>query len=227
MPRAWKSLPSPAPSSPPSSSAWVQQRCALTNHSSGLTVAHIIPKEEVEWFSRNDMGRYANDDLEGLGGSQNLVPLRADIHVCFDSRHFTMVPKPSDAAGAGDWAYVAHSLSNDEFTALYHNIPLLYLEGISPEYLFARFAWSILIRIKRFIVAGPSRQVIQSINFEYRARLLDGPELVRSYRPGGSRTASRKRRRPAQIMTGDGAADDLDELPGEEYDTIDDLEVLD
>ncbi|SPO07719.1 uncharacterized protein DNG_10414 [Cephalotrichum gorgonifer] len=232
MPQTWTSLTSPSISGLPSSLGSAQQRCAITNHSSGLTVAHIIPVEENEWFQRNDMARYSIHRVGALDGPQNVVSLRADIHMCFDARHFAVVPKPPDAEGTGDGAYVVHDFSGDaEFTTLYHNIPLLYLEATSPQYIFARFAWTVLIGIKPFLEAGLSRQVvqlnIQGLGLEWKSVLLDGQRLAGIYGPGGSRSASTKKRRRRAQPADEEIDDDLEELSGEGYYTPTDLDTSD
>ncbi|KAK2037072.1 hypothetical protein LZ31DRAFT_589132 [Colletotrichum somersetense] len=205
IPHAWPS-PKPAPATD------TGRRCALTNHSSGLTSAHIIPREEGEWFMQNGMSRYGVD-MRDINDSRNLIRLRADIHRCFDTRLFTIVPKPEFASAISDTlftttapAYVLHvfGANAEEFSGLYHNTRFQYLDNTSREFLFSRLAWTVLILIKPFVLAGSQRSVIRcrsskGVGFEWEAEELSGADLSRSYGGGGSRSASpKKRSRPRE-----------------------------
>ncbi|KAK1570206.1 uncharacterized protein LY79DRAFT_594448 [Colletotrichum navitas] len=196
------------------------RRCALTNSAFGLTSAHIIPREEGEWFMQNGMSRYGAD-LRDVNDSRNLIRLRADIHRCFDTRLFSIVSKPKFASSISDTlstttdpAYVLHVFGTNigEFSSLYHNMCFQYLENTSHEFLFARLAWTILILIKPFVLAGLRRSVIRCRNgedgFDWRAEELSGADLSSFYGGGGSRSASpKKRSRPREKEDRDSLAD--------------------
>ncbi|KAK1997902.1 hypothetical protein LX36DRAFT_657080 [Colletotrichum falcatum] len=188
------------------------RRCALTNQGFGLTTAHIIPREEGEWFMQNGMSRYGVD-MRDVNDSWNLLRLRADIHRCFDTRLFSIVPKPEFASVISDTSsttaapkYVLHvfGANEGEFSGLYHNTRFQYLDNTSREFLFSRLAWTILILIKPFVLAGSQRSVIRcrnskGIGFEWRAEELSGTDLLSFYGGGGSRSASpKKRSRPRE-----------------------------
>ncbi|KXH64532.1 hypothetical protein CSAL01_11287 [Colletotrichum salicis] len=206
IPAAWPS-PKPAPSTD------TARRCALTNHGYGLIKAHIIPREESEWFMQNGMSRYGVNKRD-VNDSQNLIRLRADIHLSFDNRLFSIVPKdrfisigpgtsPSvaDASPVADLAYVIHVFGPHagEFSGLYHNRPLQYLDNTSREFIFSRFAWTFLMLTKPFLLAGMQRSVVrcqsnQGTSVEWRAQDLSGHQLSNLYGGGGSRSASPKKR---------------------------------
>ncbi|TKW60060.1 hypothetical protein CTA1_3132 [Colletotrichum tanaceti] len=179
---------------------------------SGLTSAHIIPREEGEWFMQNGMSRYGVD-MRDVNDSRNLIRLRADIHRCFDTRLFSIVPKPEFASAISDTssttaapAYMLHvfGANVEEFSGLYHNTRFQYIDNTSREFLFSRLAWTVLMLIKPFVLAGSQRSVIRcrigkGVGFEWGAEELSGANLSRSYGGGGSRSASpKKRSRPRE-----------------------------
>ncbi|KZL87264.1 hypothetical protein CI238_12888 [Colletotrichum incanum] len=206
-------IPDIWPSPMPAAATDTGRRCALTNHGFGLTSAHIIPKEEGEWFMQNGMSRYGVD-MRDVNDSRNLIRLRTDIHRCFDTRLFSIVPKPefASAISSDTWstttapAYVLHVFGTNvgEFSGLYHNIRFQYLDNTSREFLFARLAWTISILVKPFVLAGMHRCVVRcrsnkGVGFEWKAEELSGSDLSNYYGGGGSRSASpKKRSRPRE-----------------------------
>ncbi|PGG97114.1 hypothetical protein AJ79_09342, partial [Helicocarpus griseus UAMH5409] len=198
---------------PPTSvfSGPARSRCGITNFSICTEEAHLVPKEEVLWYSRNGMSRYGRD-LGDIDDSVNLFPLRPDIHKCFDKRWFVIVPKvagggiaPEMMTGTRSPRYVSHILSTSaaEYWPTYHNTIVQYLENDSRPYLFARFAWAILLFVKPFITAGDPRHVvrlqvstgIEDVEMVRKAELLSGAQLKASYSDGGSKSAIPKKRR--------------------------------
>ncbi|KAI1497540.1 hypothetical protein F5X99DRAFT_432968 [Biscogniauxia marginata] len=110
------------------------------------------------WFNTNQMSQYSSRP-EALAANatddvRNAVLLRSDLHGLLDQRRFTLVPK------AGVW--VVHALSglpSDELAALYHNVALQPLCGLAVEYVFARFAWTVLTQ-GTFLRAGVPRRLV-------------------------------------------------------------------
>ncbi|KAK1674261.1 hypothetical protein BDP55DRAFT_613011 [Colletotrichum godetiae] len=198
-------IPDTWPSPKASPSTDTVRRCALTNHGFGLTNAHIVPREEAEWFMRNGMARYGMDTRD-VNDSRNMMRLRADIHRCFDARVFSIIPKPEFASDDPQTspnrniAYVLHVFGSnmEEFSDMYHNMCVQYLDNTSRQYLFARFAWTILIFVKPFVLAGTTRSVIrnnsQVAGMQWIAEDLSGSQLSSLYGGGGSRSASPKKR---------------------------------
>ncbi|PQK17510.1 hypothetical protein BB8028_0008g00210 [Beauveria bassiana] len=198
-------LPDTWPSPKASPSTDTVRRCALTNHGFGLTNAHIVPREEAEWFMRNGMSRYGVDTRD-INDSRNMIRLRADIHRCFDTRMFSIIPKPEFASDDPDTlspgrsiAYVLHVFGSniEEFSDMYHNTCVQYLNNTSRQYLFARLAWTILILLKPFVLAGTNRFVIRNNGQAagmWVTEDLSGSKLSSLYGGGGSRSASPKKR---------------------------------
>jgi hypothetical protein len=89
--------------------------------------------------------------------TRNVLLLRSDLHHLFDQGRLVFVPK------GGAW--VVHILSgrpDGELAALYHNVRLQPLSELSVEFLFARFAWTVLAQLSQgiFLRAGIDRQLV-------------------------------------------------------------------
>ncbi|KAK2750047.1 hypothetical protein FQN55_002765 [Onygenales sp. PD_40] len=201
-------------------------RCGITNFSICTKEAHLVPKEEEIWFSRNGMDQYGTD-LGDINDSANLILLRSDIHRSFDNRWFAIVPKVAGGGGSPETdtdplQYVSHILSKGaaEYWPTCHNTMVQGLRPDSHPYLFARFAWAILRRVKPFLTAGVPRNVIrlqasnrtEDIETVWNAELLTGARLKSSYSGGGSRGAVPKKRRLESGSFGEN--DDLTESSG-------------
>ncbi|KAI9773784.1 MAG: hypothetical protein M1840_006009 [Geoglossum simile] len=112
--------------------------CRITGYSSGTKVCHLCPKSEVQWFNRNDMRLYnikpnlraRTDDMS------NAMLIRRDLHFELDSRVFVIVPKGPTIG-----------------------FQLLAIGGVTPQFLFARFAWAIFPAVSAFVQQGPKRHV--------------------------------------------------------------------
>jgi hypothetical protein len=86
----------------------------------------------------------------------NLLPIKVDVHKIFDAWGFAIVPK---IAKAETFHYILSS-HHAEFWPTHHDILVHNLRERSRPYLFARFAWAILLQVKNFIIAG-QRRVVQ------------------------------------------------------------------
>lgn len=110
-------------------------------------MAHIVPLAEEFWFMSNNMTRYGNKHnttRPGINDDANIMLLRADLHRSFDKRRFTFLPKQQGIL-------VTHVFESESLRDLYHNVKLNQTY-IAPEYLFARFAWTVLPLIKKFFL---------------------------------------------------------------------------
>ncbi|EEQ84126.1 hypothetical protein, variant [Blastomyces dermatitidis ER-3] len=194
-------------------------RCGITNFSTCTEEAHLVPKEELLWYYRNGMSQYCTN-LGDIDDSANLVSLRPDIHKCFDNRWFVIVPKvaggrdaPEVVTGTRSAHYVSHILSTAaaEYWPTYHNTIVQYLDSKSRPYLFARFAWAILLFVKPFVTAGDSRHVVrlqastgvEDVELEWKAEFLSGAQLRASYSGGGLKSATSKKGRSALDALGE------------------------
>jgi hypothetical protein len=195
----------------------------ITNFSIVLEDAHLVPKEQVRWYNNNAMDQYGSG-VGDIDNSNNVVPLRADMHRCFDKRWLTFVPKVAQR-NTGVAQFVTHILMDDaaELWPTYHNVLIPSLGPYSSMYLFAHFAWAILLRVKPFITRGFPRHVIRAqVNndgkMEHTTEVLSGSQLIALYSGGGSfdpppQSTPKKKNR--------GSAEDEDnESSGEETDFV-------
>jgi hypothetical protein len=145
------------------------------------------------------------------------------MHRFFDKRWLVIVPKvPGDEVGtevgaearAGTYPfsqYVTHILSGDaaELWPTFHNTLVQYLDDRSRPYLFARFAWAVILHVKPFITLGTGRYVVRihtdnNGKVEQKTEFVGGPLLRSGYGGGGSKAATpMKRRAGAGILADD------------------------
>ncbi|RMZ92622.1 hypothetical protein DV736_g173, partial [Chaetothyriales sp. CBS 134916] len=94
---------------------------------------------------------------------------------------------------------------------------------MSSAYLFARFAWAILFKVKLFVIEGQRRYIIRlsgdvkTGKIDYKTESRTGNELKNLYGGGGSKTATPKKRKSGQGSTVD--QENTAELSDEDSDT--------
>jgi hypothetical protein len=223
IPRWWP--PPRSQTSASTSTSASDLRCSLSGALFATTKAYIISRNESEWFDQNSMMLYGHSSRD-TGDICNHVTFRADVHLCFDSRIFAIVPKPATASSSAytsptpdaeqpqqqqQWQYVAHVLMNRgpadaQFACCFQNTLFNSIAHTSKEYLFARFAWAIFMAVKPFVTAGFNRRVAQLKVSDgaddgqpslTKVEMLAGSELKEKYGSGGPRGASPTKRRQA------------------------------
>lgn len=126
-------------------------RCRITRFYDGTQNAHIVPRNEVSWFVSNNMAQYnLNRRLrssEGINDVSNGMLLRSDLHNLVDSQYFVFVPK------RGSWVTHAIMCSHD-IQRFYHNRRLHNVAGVAPQFLYARFAWTLFPFVGPFFCTG-------------------------------------------------------------------------
>jgi len=171
--------------------------CILTGEGDSLDRAHICPRSAQEWFPKNRMQRY--NDRQDLSGDlitddlANALGMSCSRHRAFDAGLFVFAPK------RGTW--VAHFM---EVTAHYgsqhHNRPVKLPQNVAPQFLLARFAWTLFPRIKNFLEAGAPRLVrFQSKDpvsgrLQEEDRLLGREAINKILQAGRGRSASPRKR---------------------------------
>ncbi|KAI0111454.1 hypothetical protein F4814DRAFT_422529 [Daldinia grandis] len=117
--------------------------CRISKSHMALECAYIIPTSENPWFKANCMGLYAG--AAKIGSLQNSIILRKDVHHLWDiNKEIILFPKRrGDTYHMVCHAFKTSRTGHFEIEELYHNRECQILYGISREYLFARFAWSI------------------------------------------------------------------------------------
>ncbi|KAI0843793.1 hypothetical protein F5Y00DRAFT_250221, partial [Daldinia vernicosa] len=123
------------------------ESCRMTLARGGVEQAHWVPISADDWFNDNTMKRYHSEETAvGVRDVANTILLRSDVHKIWDSKDMTFVPKRRPDGTCG---LVMHMLSalhagaRQEKLELWHNRQPHTLYGIRPEFVFARFAWTI------------------------------------------------------------------------------------
>ncbi|KAF4631087.1 hypothetical protein G7Y89_g7047 [Cudoniella acicularis] len=178
--------------------------CGITNTNYAIDGAYLVPQKERTWYEDNNMSRYGVG-LPNIDNRVNILPLRKDIHYCFDNRWFVIIPKITKVetgSATPSIQYITYIISREaaEIWPIYHNALVKSLHNSSRAYLFARFAWAILFRVKSFIISGRPRHVIrihkdEEGEIEYKAEHLTGIMLSSRYGGGGSQAATPKKRK--------------------------------
>ena len=115
----------------------------MSNQIEACEQAHLVPVEEEEWFSTNEMEAYTshsgNRDLWFIDDVNNRLLLRSDLHKFFDDQMPPFIPKRSSTSNAT--SFVTHMLLPSEPLAVwFQNTRLLPIDSIPRKYLFARLA---------------------------------------------------------------------------------------
>jgi len=200
--------------------------CRVTGSIEALETAHIIPYAHHEWFESNNMRQYCRlpATVPPIDDDANLITLRADIHILWDQYRFAFVPKREGAIGSGSRppVLVVHAVlpkGSREIYQFYHNRPLQSpVVGIAVQFLFARFALSILRDdTYRFFSGGPLQYTVCLYDKEtggQRSDNLDRDELRRCsqlfFSSSGRMKSVSPRKRKTPSTTGRAAVVDED-----------------
>lgn len=170
--------------------------CRMTGQRDYMEKAHICPRSELAWFRENNMSQYntnsmlspefATDDVS------NAIALRSDIHKAFDDRTFTVV------AMGDKWA--AHFFTPTyDLGKQYHGCTLDIDETVSPNQLFARFAWTVFPLVRGFLQTGPKRwlrvKVIEEGGFKEDKQYLDAKTITSRFMTSRTRSQSPTKRK--------------------------------
>lgn len=158
MPPTWRAAELKLPSRPRDTIHARDKSCRITASVLGNEIAHLVPQKEDAWFAANQMTMYAArteaSPANATNDTNNALLLRSDLHQAFDNRQLVIVPKWRA------WAiHVLSGLPGEELAVVYHNVPPQALSGLAVEYLFARFAWTVLGQTT-FVRAGVARRLV-------------------------------------------------------------------
>ncbi|KAM3516325.1 hypothetical protein MY11210_000084 [Beauveria gryllotalpidicola] len=182
--------------------------CRLTASTIGAEIVRFIPRTEDAWFAANQMFQYSSRPeavvTNKTNNPHNAMLMGAQLHSVYDQRQFVVVPK---------WgAWLVHVLSGthrEELAAVYHNIEPQPLSGLAVEYVFARFAWTVLAQTC-FLEAGvPRRVVVRGKDGLPTARELSGTDCRIMFTPRLARSKNRSQS-PKKRVWDDTAEDDED-----------------
>ena len=116
--------------------------CCITACGDATEKSHVVHRNLGDWFNVNHMRSYAprsSMTTQQINSPANIVCMRKDLHALFDRGVFTFVPKEGHLA-----LHIFLSTPSQQLESTYHNRVLCPLTLTSREYLFARFAWTIL-----------------------------------------------------------------------------------
>ncbi|KAH9987851.1 hypothetical protein F4779DRAFT_624139 [Xylariaceae sp. FL0662B] len=200
----------------------------ITGYQKGCEVDYLLPRKKGTWFIDNDIIRYSSAVPSPVGAvkdAPNALLLRSDLHRFFDRRRFALVPKGSKL--------VVHQMQATparEIHHLYHNRAVQPGTcGIAPQFLLARFAWTVLCDENYTFLKGPQRYAITVWNpdkGETFVRIMSGSDVAAISQifstPAKSRSMSPRKRKQDDRAEGEGGDDDYDKLEAE--DTLSDIE---
>ncbi|KAI0448794.1 hypothetical protein F5B21DRAFT_518673 [Xylaria acuta] len=137
----------------------------------------------------------------------------ANVRVAFDNRLFVIVPKPSAGSFSSGFplstsiaeppaASLILTPEARDFANLYQNVSIQtkYINALSPEFLFAHFAWALFPYLRKFLL---------------ESKFADTLWLPKKKKKGESASASKKRRGGPSNQ--DGEPDDKDDAYEERW----------
>ncbi|KAF3910630.1 hypothetical protein ABW21_db0204636 [Orbilia brochopaga] len=124
-------------------STWIINRdasCKVTGCPDGTEAAHLVPREEVEWWRRNHMRVFTHAGKRVKDPTtvpENLITLRADIHRVFNKSSFLFAVKEKKL--------VCHFINLEDSYTLQnlHNRPVRAPQTLSADYVISRMAWAV------------------------------------------------------------------------------------
>lgn len=125
-------------------------RCVVTGRFT-VETAHLSPREARDWFANNGMAQYDPHSPSDVDSANNTVPLDCSLHAAMDKRMWAFAPRHGNftiqtiALPKGVlWEHLC------EFVHEYHGRNMVNRGRV--EFLFARFAWTVLILVKNFLL---------------------------------------------------------------------------
>ncbi|KAL8281668.1 hypothetical protein RB600_005210 [Gaeumannomyces tritici] len=214
--------------------------CRISGHENSREAAHIIPVADGYWFQANRMSRYCRNPsvVHHVMDDKNILLLRSDLHSIFDARRFTFTAKfgvnPTSASSptgsSSAVTLILHVLQpslSSELVHLYHNRQLQPVRGLAPEFLLARFAWSLFTDELYPFFSGMSLYNVLLYNrdtMELEEDSLPGHAIRAKMRvfPTYTTTGSKSpRKRPHDEAPGEGVSSGDDEDTSSDEDEVD------
>jgi hypothetical protein len=177
--------------------------CRLTAAIEGTERAHLVPRTEGDWFRQNTMFQYGvapRPKKEPIDAPRNALLLRSDIQTVFDQRRFAITLRPLLAATIGLVTYglAMHLFSpglSKQFVELYHRVAIQPLHGVAPEYLFARFVWTVFAYSAQNLEQGIKRVLYIVRDGKTSEQELNGDQCTQLYLSRKSRSLSPSKRK--------------------------------
>ncbi|KAG8986849.1 hypothetical protein FRB93_005055 [Tulasnella sp. JGI-2019a] len=122
--------------------------CCLSPSSLMVENAHVIPKAEKEWFTKNNMHLYNNNEQlsDVIRDVRNGLTLGVEIHQCWNALKFTFVPKNGHIV-----LHVFTAIDATRLCSFYHNVQLRVPNDFSTYFYYARFAMTVILLLNPFL----------------------------------------------------------------------------
>jgi len=186
--------------------------CRISQNIFGTESAHLIPRTEDHWFNTNQMLRYSSrpeaPGTNSADDARNVLLLRSDLHHLFDQGRFVFLPK------RGIWVvHVLFGLPNEELAALYHNVTVQPLSEVSVEFLFTRFAWTVLSQ-SIFLRADTDRRLAVVEGDKVRIEIVSGVDYRIKFAPPGAKSRSQSPKKRVRNAGSENQDDDDVDVDG-------------
>ncbi|KAI0787494.1 hypothetical protein C8Q74DRAFT_1446188 [Fomes fomentarius] len=117
--------------------------CIVTKYSSLTENAHLVPQNQSDWFTANDMDQFSIAASADIDDVANGVTLRSDVHACIDQHSFVFYPTDQGR-------YVAYVVGYQlDYAKLFHRRLVAMHPRVAIQFLYARFAYTIIHLLRR------------------------------------------------------------------------------
>ncbi|KAL8920985.1 MAG: hypothetical protein Q9172_004249 [Xanthocarpia lactea] len=181
--------------------------CRLSTYDLGCEKAHMLPKDEVAWFTANGLNMLPDDadisDFDPISTTANLMLLRADLHKILDEKKFVIVPKQG--------RLVSHFLVPANKYVYMHQNSEIQPTRVTIDFFFARLAWAIFPMLgQRFLQFGGRKLlVVAGKESPFEATIADCARLLAEPTESGDNSPE-KPGSSSKRARSDGGNDDQD-----------------
>ncbi|TRM55805.1 hypothetical protein BD626DRAFT_522298 [Schizophyllum amplum] len=132
------------------------QACIVTGYlenSGACGNAHLVPREEGDWFANNSMNHYNHRYLRSNPQDPaNGLCLRRDLHASMDRKAVVFVPAHDQSC------FVAYFISDSavDLPTYFHARRIKLSDRVAPQFLYARFAYNVFDQIPSVLRRLPS-----------------------------------------------------------------------
>lgn len=121
----------------------------MTGYTTSIQACHLCPRTQADLFRQNNMDIYNLEEYNRfeyyLDDSANGIILRADLHLHLEAGSFVLMRK-------SDSGYTLHCLkSSVDILPMFHNHKIHLMTNVRPEFIYARLAYAILLKVGGFL----------------------------------------------------------------------------
>lgn len=176
-------------------------RCTISRRFT-IEAAHLVPREERTWFLNNAMATYDQHSTSSPSDCpSNHILLDCSLHTAMDKRLWTLVPRHQRFAV--QTISLPEGLAYDMLGEFVHEYQGRHFRGMyqtQVEYLFARFAWTILYLVKGFLLLGRPKTILARYRLwddgktQIKEQGLQPQDINLLFGGGGTKSASPRKR---------------------------------